>query len=157
VMVPYADFNLLKFPDKEQAMEKIRDLTCLSDIFPTGYHGAVTAGVGPGTTVYVAGGAFALACIAGVMYLFQEQQLNTRQLSSIFFRLPPIGALSVANSRLLWLGFTLFTVGITTGFLIGQRVDWMQATWSIAVWCVYGGILIARVRHAVGASGLQPC
>src|SRR5713226_5290210 len=55
VMVPYADFNLLKFPDKAQAMAKIRDLTCLSDIFPTGYHGAVTAGVGPGSTVYVAG------------------------------------------------------------------------------------------------------
>ena len=48
VMVPYADFNLLKFPDKDQAMEKILDLTMLSDIFPTGYHGAVTAGVGPG-------------------------------------------------------------------------------------------------------------
>ena len=44
-MVPYADWNLLKFPDKEQAMEKILDLTMLSDIFPTGYHGAVTAGV----------------------------------------------------------------------------------------------------------------
>src|SRR5260370_18475680 len=43
VMVPYADFKLLKFPDKKQAMEKIRDLTCLSDIFPTGYHAAVTA------------------------------------------------------------------------------------------------------------------
>ena len=56
VMVPYADFNLLKFPDKAQAMEKIRDLTCLSDILPTGYHGAVSAGVGPGTVVYVAGG-----------------------------------------------------------------------------------------------------
>ena len=55
VMVPYADFNLLKFPDKAQAMEKIKDLTCLSDIFPTGYHGAVTAGVGPGSKVYVAG------------------------------------------------------------------------------------------------------
>ncbi len=27
VMSPYADFNLLKFPDKAQAMEKIRDLT----------------------------------------------------------------------------------------------------------------------------------
>ena len=36
VMVPYADFNLLKFPDKARAMTKIRDLTCLSDIFPTG-------------------------------------------------------------------------------------------------------------------------
>jgi hypothetical protein len=43
VMVPYADFNLLKVPDKAQTMEKIRDLTCLSDILPTGFHGAVTA------------------------------------------------------------------------------------------------------------------
>jgi glutathione-independent formaldehyde dehydrogenase len=55
VMVPYADFQLLKFPDKDQAMEKILDLTMLSDIFPTGFHGAVSAGVGPGSTVYVAG------------------------------------------------------------------------------------------------------
>jgi glutathione-independent formaldehyde dehydrogenase len=55
VMVPYADFNLLKFPDKDQAMEKILDLTMLSDIFPTGFHGVYTAGVGPGSTVYVAG------------------------------------------------------------------------------------------------------
>jgi glutathione-independent formaldehyde dehydrogenase len=55
VMVPYADFNLLKFPDRDQAMAKIRDLTMLSDIFPTGYHGAHTAGVTTGSTVYVAG------------------------------------------------------------------------------------------------------
>lgn len=65
VMVPYADFNLLKFPDKDQAMAKIRDLTLLSDIFPTGYHGAVTAGVGPGSIVYIAGaGPVGLACAA---------------------------------------------------------------------------------------------
>src|SRR6478752_2844757 len=65
VMIPYADFNLLRFPDKAQAMEKIKDLTCLSDIFPTGYHGAVTAGVGPGSIVYVAGaGPVGLACAA---------------------------------------------------------------------------------------------
>ena len=55
VMVPYADFNLIKFPDKAQAMEKILDLTMLSDILPTGFHGAVCAGVGVGSTVYVAG------------------------------------------------------------------------------------------------------
>jgi glutathione-independent formaldehyde dehydrogenase len=65
VMVPYADFNLLKFPDKDQALEKIKDLTLLSDIFPTGYHGAVSAGVGPGAIVYVAGaGPVGLACAA---------------------------------------------------------------------------------------------
>jgi len=65
VMVPYADFNLLKFPDKDQAFAKIKDLTLLSDIFPTGYHGAVTAGVGPGSIAYVAGaGPVGLACAA---------------------------------------------------------------------------------------------
>src|SRR5271170_618316 len=63
VLVPYADFNLLKFPDKDRAMAKIRDLTMLSDIFPTGYHGAYTAGVTTGSTVYVAGaGPVGLAC-----------------------------------------------------------------------------------------------
>jgi glutathione-independent formaldehyde dehydrogenase len=56
VLVPYADWNLLKFPDRDQAMEKILDLTMLSDIFPTGFHGVYTAGVGPGSTVYIAGG-----------------------------------------------------------------------------------------------------
>ena len=70
VMVPYADFNLLKFPDKARAMTKIRDLTCLSDIFPTGYHGAVSAGTGPGSIVYVAGGGpVGLACAAAAQLL----------------------------------------------------------------------------------------
>jgi len=70
VMVPYADFNLLKFPDKKKAMEKIRDLTLLSDIFPTGYHGAVSAGVQPGSAVYVAGaGPVGLACAASCQLL----------------------------------------------------------------------------------------
>lgn len=70
VMVPYADFNLLKFPDKDRAMTKIRDLTLLSDIFPTGYHGAVTAGVGPGSVVYIAGaGPVGLASAASCQLL----------------------------------------------------------------------------------------
>src|ERR1700674_2492490 len=65
VLVPYADFNLIKFPNKEKAMAKIKDLTLLSDIFPTGYHGAVTAGVTTGAVVYVAGaGPVGFACAA---------------------------------------------------------------------------------------------
>src|SRR5437763_8004436 len=70
VMAPYADFNLLKFPDKAQAMEKIRDLTCLSDILPTGFHAAVSAKVGVGSTVYVAGaGPVGLAAAASAQLL----------------------------------------------------------------------------------------
>jgi glutathione-independent formaldehyde dehydrogenase len=55
MLVPWADFQLLKFPDKDQAIEKIRDLTLLSDILPTGYHGCMEARVTTGSTVYVAG------------------------------------------------------------------------------------------------------
>jgi glutathione-independent formaldehyde dehydrogenase len=55
VMIPYADWNALRFPDKDAAMARIRDLTMLSDIFPTGYHGCVSAGVTTGSTVYIAG------------------------------------------------------------------------------------------------------
>lgn len=70
VMVPYADFNLLKFPDRDQALSKIADLTLLSDIFPTGFHGAFTAGVGPGSIVYVAGaGPVGLACAVSCQLL----------------------------------------------------------------------------------------
>ena len=50
--VPFADFNLLPLPP---GTEFERDFTMLSDIFPTGYHGAVLAGVVPGDTVAVFG------------------------------------------------------------------------------------------------------
>jgi hypothetical protein len=45
-MAPHADCNLLKFSDKPRAMEKTRDLTRLSDILPTGFHGAAAAAIG---------------------------------------------------------------------------------------------------------------
>jgi glutathione-independent formaldehyde dehydrogenase len=70
VLVPYADFNLIKFPDKDQAMSKIRDLTMLSDILPTGFHGAVMAGVGVGSIAYIAGaGPVGLAAAASAQIL----------------------------------------------------------------------------------------
>ncbi|HLS73618.1 MAG TPA: formaldehyde dehydrogenase, glutathione-independent [Actinomycetaceae bacterium] len=70
VLVPYADWNALVFPDKDQAMEKILDLAMLSDILPTGYHGAVSANVSTGSTVYVAGaGPVGLAAAAAAQLL----------------------------------------------------------------------------------------
>ncbi len=50
--VPWADFNLLKLPE---GTEHENDFTMLSDIFPTGFHGATMAGVGPGRTVAIFG------------------------------------------------------------------------------------------------------
>jgi glutathione-independent formaldehyde dehydrogenase len=69
VFVPYADFNLLKFPDRELAMEKLLDLALLADVFPTGFHGAVTAGVTVGSTVYIAGAGPVGLCAAISAYM----------------------------------------------------------------------------------------
>lgn len=70
VMVPYADFNLLKLGPRDAALEKMLDLTMLSDIFPTGYHGCIQAGVGPGSTVYIAGaGPVGMAAAASAQLL----------------------------------------------------------------------------------------
>lgn len=85
VLVPYADWNLLAFPDRDEALEKILDLTMLSDIFPTGYHGCVTAGVHTGSTVYIAGaGPVGLAAAASARLLGAAVvivgDLNTRRL-----------------------------------------------------------------------------
>ncbi|MFW5418985.1 formaldehyde dehydrogenase, glutathione-independent [Nocardiopsis sp. CNT-189] len=70
VLVPYADFNALRFPDRDRAMAKILDLAMLSDIFPTGFHGCVSAGVGVGSTAYIAGaGPVGLAAAASAQLL----------------------------------------------------------------------------------------
>jgi len=71
LMVPYVDFNLLKLGTmRDGTMDKILDYTMLSDILPTGFHGCVTAGVGPGSTVYIAGaGPVGLAAAAGAQLL----------------------------------------------------------------------------------------
>jgi len=50
--VPWADFNLLELP---QGTEHENDFTMLSDILPTGYHGAEMAMVTPGKSVAVFG------------------------------------------------------------------------------------------------------
>ena len=51
--VPFADFNALVLPEGD---EHETDFAMLSDIFPTGYHGAAMADVRPGETVAVYGG-----------------------------------------------------------------------------------------------------
>ncbi len=100
----------------------------------------------------VAYGAFALACVSGVMYLTQERQLKTHNIHSIFFRLPPIQDLAVANGRLILAGFGLLTVGIFAGLMIGGlQTHAVKIAWSIGVWLVYGIILALSKGHRLSA------
>lgn len=92
----------------------------------------------------VAYGAFALACIAGIMYLVQERQLKTHQLHSIFQHLPPLQDLAAIMMRLLWWGFVLYSIGLVSGFFIDQPLPRAQTVGAIVVWVLYGAILQAR-------------
>ena len=94
----------------------------------------------------VAYGAFALACVAGVMYLIQEHQLKTHRLSGIFFHLPPIADLAVAIRRLILTGLILLTAGLLSGFAVrvdAVHIEWDKVVWGVGVWLIYGGILRA--------------
>lgn len=98
----------------------------------------------------VAYGAFALACIAGVMYLVQERQLKTHQLHSIFYHLPPLTDLFAAITRLLWWGFALYTLGMVSGFFTGHPLPYLQMVAAIGVWLLYAAILQARHLRWLG-------
>ena len=92
----------------------------------------------------IAYGAFALACVAGVMYLVQERQLKTHQLHSIFYHLPPLTNLFSAMTRLLWVGFALYTAGLVSGFFTGGPLPRLKMICAFAVWIFYGVILQGR-------------
>lgn len=97
----------------------------------------------------IAYGAFALTCVAGLMYLLQERQLKTRQLHSVFQHLPPLHDLFTAITRLLWTGFALYTAGLVSGFFTGQPLPVLKMICAFTVWVFYGVILWGRHLHRI--------
>lgn len=91
-------------------------------------------------------GAFALACVAGVMFLVQERLLKRRQLGSVFQNLPPIATLVAATQRVMLAGFILFTLGLVGGFFAGSARTAIVMM-AVSVWLPYGLILILRQTH----------
>ena len=89
-------------------------------------------------------GAFALAGLAGGMYLWQERQLKTHRLRSIFFQLPPIADLGRLNYRLLAIGFVLLSLGLVAGVGMGVPNTWPHLVWAVVIWALYGFLVQAR-------------
>jgi ABC-type transport system involved in cytochrome c biogenesis permease subunit len=89
-------------------------------------------------------GAFALAGLAGGMYLWQERQLKTHRLKSIFFQLPPMADLGQLNYRLLAVGFVLLSAGLIAGIGMGTPNSWPHLVWAMAMWVLYGFLVQAR-------------
>ncbi len=89
-------------------------------------------------------GAFALAGVAGAMYLWQERQLKTHHLNATFFQLPPIADLGRLNSRLLTVGFVLLNAGLAAGMGMGVPNSWPHLLWAMVMWVLYGFLVQAR-------------
>jgi ABC-type transport system involved in cytochrome c biogenesis permease subunit len=110
-------------------------------------------------TALLSCGAFALAAVLSVMYLWQERQLKARRVTPSFLQLPSVEQLDVVALRLIIVGFALFTVGIIGGFISYRIVHQLtplraglttaKIVWACAVWVAYALVLAARMVASV--------
>ena len=89
-------------------------------------------------------GAFALAGVAGGMYLWQERQLKSHRVRAIFFQLPPMADLGRLNARLLVVGLLLLSVGLVAGVFMGVPNSAPHLVWAVVVWLLYAFLVQAR-------------
>lgn len=94
-------------------------------------------------------GAFALACVAGVMYLVQDRQLKRKTLSTLFYNLPPINSLGRTIFRLLLIGLILLTVGIVSAFLMEEKPGPWHLGMTLSVWVLYAAVLLLQVTRGM--------
>lgn len=100
---------------------------------------------------------FAVAFIAGVMYLLQERMVKNKKFSGLFFRLPSLETLDSINYRCLSWGFPLMTMGIVSGAVWansawGSYWRWdPKETWALITWFLYAALLHGRL--AIGWRG----
>jgi len=98
-------------------------------------------------------GAYALAAVAGVMFLVLDKQLKDQHLKSGLFRnLPPVRELIFSLTKLLWLGTALLSIGIFAGIMMPKTgAPTAHFSAAIAVWAAYLVLLI--IKTARGLTG----
>jgi HemX protein len=95
-------------------------------------------------------GAFALACVAGIMYLVQDRLLKTHDLNALFYHLPPIRYLVKAIARLLGIGLLLLSVGIVSAYLMREKPSGLHLALSYSVWGGYALLLGLYIGRRLG-------
>lgn len=101
-------------------------------------------------------GAFALAFVAGLMYLVQERQLRTKAFRTAYRRLPALETLDGLAFRLVIYGLPLLALAILSGSIWARSawgVQWFlepKGLWSLATLLIYVVYVTARVRLGWG-------
>lgn len=94
---------------------------------------------------------FAVAFIAGIMYLLQERMLKSKKFSGLYFRLPSLETLDNINYKCLTFGFPLMTMGIISGAVWANSAwggYWRwdpKETWALITWFLYAALLHGRL------------
>ena len=95
--------------------------------------------------------AFALAFVAGIMYLVQERLLKSKRFIPMYYKLPPLDFLDDLNRKSIFLGFPLLTLGIMAGLVWANLVSGSYWTWepkqisTALTWLFYLIVLLGRV------------
>lgn len=97
--------------------------------------------------------AFAMAFGAGFMYLIQENQLKSKKLGIMHFRMPSLEVLDNLIGKVIAIGFPLFTLGFMTGAIWNVQMNqnsffsWdLVKTWPLVIgWLIYGSVFFGRM------------
>ena len=101
--------------------------------------------------IFAGNGVFAIAFLAGIMYLIQERQIKSKQLGLLYHRLPALEILDALNYNSLILGFPLLTLGMLSGSIFAQYTlgtFWRwdpKEVWSLITWLLYAALLHGRL------------
>ncbi len=102
-------------------------------------------------TIFLGNGVFAIAFLAGLMYLIQEKEIKSKRLGTLYHRLPSLEVLDALNYNCLIIGFPLLTLGMLSGSLYAQATlgtFWRwdpKEVWSLITWLLYAALLHGRL------------
>ena len=94
---------------------------------------------------------FAVAFVAGVMYLIQDGLLKSKRFNVLYAKLPALDYLDHLNQQSIVMGFPLLTLGIISGafsaeIVRGTYVNWNpEQTWAMVTWGFYFAVLVGRL------------
>ncbi len=94
---------------------------------------------------------FAVAFVAGVMYLIQDGLLKSKRFNVLYTKLPALDFLDHLNQQSIVFGFPLLTLGIITGAISagltkGSYLSWNpEQTWALVTWFFYFVVLLGRL------------
>jgi len=94
---------------------------------------------------------FAIAFVAGLMYLIQDGLLKSKRFNVLYSKLPALDYLDHLNQQSIVTGFPLLTLGIITGalsaeFSRGSYLNWNpEQAWALVTWVFYFVVLMGRL------------